>query len=108
MKWALVDDSNIVQNIIIYDGKSNYTPPKGFSLRQIEDWIEIGLNADLPENQKPRPAIPDSTAVKEKRNLFYKYDLTMIGLFQLAKVANPQLTLSDYLDSLEVVRDTQP
>lgn len=34
MNYCLVDESGIVQNTIVYDGISPYTPPSGFTLAQ--------------------------------------------------------------------------
>ena len=43
MKWALVNTSGEVVNVIAYDG-AEYTPPNGLALEQIEDHLEIGDN----------------------------------------------------------------
>lgn len=49
MQWALVDGSNIVQNIIVYDGVSDYQPQDGLSLVEVNDWIKIGDEKNTPE-----------------------------------------------------------
>lgn len=49
MKWALVDGSSIVQNIISYDGVSAYQPPQGLQLLEVNDWVHIGDNKDIAQ-----------------------------------------------------------
>lgn len=49
MKYALVDNDGIVQNIIEYDGVSTYTPLQGHTLSQANSWIQIGDHIDTPE-----------------------------------------------------------
>jgi len=49
MKWALVDTSGIVQNVIAYDGISEYTPDSAVALEQVNNWINIGDNKNAPE-----------------------------------------------------------
>lgn len=53
MKWALVDPSNIVMNLIVYDGVAEFTPPSSLTLRQVEDWIRIDQDADAPKPVPP-------------------------------------------------------
>ena len=103
MRWALVDSNNKVRNVIVYDGISPYLPPEGIVLREVNDWVEIGLDADIKEADVPKPPIDPVDPVKEKakRDSRYKEDLSMVALFDAAKKDNPNLTFSDYLDSLE-------
>lgn len=42
MNWYLVDSNNIVQNCIVYDGVSNYTPIEGLILESSENVYNIG------------------------------------------------------------------
>lgn len=49
MNWALVDSNNIVQNIIVYDGESIYIPQAGFTLQQVNSWINIGQNINTSQ-----------------------------------------------------------
>ena len=49
MKWALVDSNNIVQNVIVYDGVSPYTPPDSLSAQQVNDWLNIGDDINEPQ-----------------------------------------------------------
>lgn len=56
MKWALVDSDDIVRNIIIYEESLPYTCPEWLTLTEINDWVNIGDNKDIPE---PLP-LPDS------------------------------------------------
>ncbi|MBP7662278.1 MAG: hypothetical protein KA770_00215 [Shewanella sp.] len=49
MKYALIDDKGIVQNIIIYDGVSQYDPYP-MTLELINDWLVIG---DLKTKSNP-------------------------------------------------------
>jgi len=48
-EWALVDANGIVQNIIVYDGSSPYTPPQGLTLEQVNNWVQIGQNVNTPQ-----------------------------------------------------------
>lgn len=69
MKWALVNSVNVVENLPYFDYdptvkptiletdppevvaakmRSSYTPPEGLALRQVEDWVDIGDDADAP------------------------------------------------------------
>lgn len=49
MKWALVDSDSIIKNIIIYDGISEYSPPDGLNLTQVEDWLNMNEHIDSPQ-----------------------------------------------------------
>lgn len=49
MKWALVDSQNIINNIISYSEDSNYLPPPDLQLIQVNDWLNIGDNINLPQ-----------------------------------------------------------
>lgn len=106
MKWALVNAQNIVENIIMYDGESPYEPKEGYHLRQVNDWIKIGYDADLPLNDVPKNPPADPVMEKKKRDEYYSNDLAMIALFDIAKKANPQLEFSAYLDSLEQLKSS--
>lgn len=108
MKWALVDSQNKVSNVIAYDGESPYEPPAGLNLREVNNWVDLGMDADIPFEQVPKP-IPKSPAVqKAERNNIMKMDLAVVAGYDIARKANPQLVFSDYLDSLEVIRDSIP
>lgn len=48
MKYALIDDNDIVQNIIAYDGFSPYNPSP-LILTQVNNWINIGDHKDAAE-----------------------------------------------------------
>jgi len=52
MKYALVDFNGIVQNIVVYDGSSVYTPPAGLKLTKVNDWLNIGdhISKESPSN----------------------------------------------------------
>jgi hypothetical protein len=49
MKWALVDNTNTVQNLIVYDGVAAYTPPEGLTLQQVNPWVQIGQLSTIPQ-----------------------------------------------------------
>lgn len=103
--WALVDSNNIVINKIVYEPSSNYVPPVGCSLREINSWVDIGMNADIKQADVP---LPQPTYVgpdkKTERDAVCKEDLSIIALFDAAKKQNPDLTFSAYLDSLEMLK----
>ena len=77
MKWALVDENNICQNIVAYDGVSLYTPPTNYTLQQINDWVEIGRS--INESQ-PSPYVAPletrRTSAKERLKLMRDSKLT--------------------------------
>jgi hypothetical protein len=106
MRWALVDSNNKVLNVIVYDGSSLYEPEEGMKLREINDWVQVGLDADIREEDVPKPPIDPIDHVKEKsmRDAKYKQDLSMVALFDAARKSNPQLTFSAYLDNLEQLK----
>jgi len=105
--WALVDSNNVVVNKIVYDPEKPYTPPAGLVLREINRWVDIGMNADIQEADipKPIPPIPE-TDRKSERDAKYKNDLSMVALYDAAKKTNPDLTFSQYLDSLEQMKSS--
>jgi hypothetical protein len=66
---------------------------------EIEDWVNIGDDANKP---KPVAPVKDAAALKAERNAAYKNDLALVASFDMEKKNNPGLTFSDYLDSLEL------
>jgi hypothetical protein len=42
MAHALVDENGVIQNIIAYDGKAEYTPPDGLQLIEVDANVQIG------------------------------------------------------------------
>lgn len=51
MKWALIDNQEIIQNIIAYDGVSEFLPPEGLTLNQVNDWCLIGQNINITQSE---------------------------------------------------------
>jgi hypothetical protein len=49
MQWALVDQNQIIQNLIMYDGVSKVVFPEYLTLMQVNSWLKIGDNINLPE-----------------------------------------------------------
>lgn len=49
MKWALVNNENLIENIISYDGEAEYSPPDGLQLIEVNDWLNIGDDINLNE-----------------------------------------------------------
>jgi hypothetical protein len=41
--YLLIDVNNVVQNVIVYDGVSEYTPPDGLELAAAPDDIFVGI-----------------------------------------------------------------
>lgn len=101
MRWALIDSKNKVSNIIEYDAREPYKPNEGFELRQVEDWVEIGDDADILKPESPPPL--NESSVKVLRNNIYKNDLSLKYLYSNEKKTNPSLTFSDFLDNLEAL-----
>lgn len=52
MKYALYDQNGIIVNVIEYDGKSIYRSIEGFTLHEINDWVNIGDHKDTPKLQE--------------------------------------------------------
>jgi len=104
MKWALVDSNDMVVNVIVYNGSDPYLPPEGLILKEVNNWVDKGMKSDIAERDVPKP-IPDPVKQKQQRNLHYKNDLSMVAMFDLAKKTNPTLQFSDYLDTLENMKD---
>lgn len=50
-RWCIVAESgDVVENIIIWDGVSDYTPPEGRYLVEANDYVEIGWIYDKHQN----------------------------------------------------------
>lgn len=94
--WPDEGDNKGNDNVIIVDG-----------------WM-IAWNA---ENNLPCPSLVEiqnvdqqqldtfiAAKAKEDRNNEKKKDLVLVGLYNNAKIANPTLTFSDFLDDLEAMQ----
>ena len=46
MIYVLIDNTNTVVNVIVYDGVSEYTPPAGQTLKEAPDGTAIGYTYD--------------------------------------------------------------
>jgi len=103
--WALVDSNNIVVNKIVYDKQSNYIPPKGLKLREIERWVEIGMDADISENDVPKPPVEDPEIAKKRELNSCMANLAIIACFYMEKEKNSDLTFEKYIENLKVIRD---
>jgi len=42
-KYALINKQNIVKNVIVWDGETNWTPPEDMTCLNVEN-IECGIN----------------------------------------------------------------
>jgi hypothetical protein len=42
-KYALINNQNIVENVVVWDGESNWTPPENMTCVNVEN-IECGIN----------------------------------------------------------------
>lgn len=49
MKWALINNQDIIENVISYDGDAEYNPPEGLLLVQVNDWLNIGSHVNDSE-----------------------------------------------------------
>lgn len=54
MRWALVNQNNIVSNIIIWDGQAPLMRPEGITFVQINEDENCGMNFIYDENSNPR------------------------------------------------------
>ena len=98
MKTALVDSNGIVQNVIVLDPKSDYIPPNGWVIQDVNNWVNIGDDVSMPE---PVPPVVDETERKQKRDKLYSGDMAVVAAYEIEKKSNPNLTFSAYLDTLE-------
>lgn len=98
MKYVLVDENDIVVNTIMYNGIDPYTPPRGLILKQANEWITIGHHIDTVE--PVYPVISDEEA-KASRDEIAAGKIEVVAAFAIEQKSNPDLTFTDYLDSLE-------
>jgi hypothetical protein len=42
MRYALVNDSGLAVNVILWDGTEPYDPPEGHTLHQLDDGSPVG------------------------------------------------------------------
>jgi len=99
MQWALVDSNNVVVNIIVIDPEKEYKPPQGLALREINDWVHMGRDADMPKPTDDPPQTDEER--KAQRDTMAKNNLSLIAVFNMEKKSKPDLTFSTYLDELE-------
>jgi len=71
------------------------------TLREIEDWVNIGMLADIKQDDVPKPIPIDPVVIKKQRDVYYKENLAMVAMYNETKKTNPQLDFSSYLDSIE-------
>ncbi len=64
-------------------------------------WLSAG-------NQPEMPSATDPIKLKTQRDNFYKNDLSMVAMYQLAKEKDPTLEFSAYLDALEIQKINIP
>lgn len=98
MRYALVDENNVVVNVIEYNGSDPYTPPAGLTIKSVDDWIDIGHDADLPLPVSP---VIDEAQAKEMRDTNAANDLSLVASYKMALANNPDLSFSDHMDDLE-------
>lgn len=103
MKWALVDERNIVRNVIVYNGVDKYTPPEGLRVMEVNDWVEKEEGVD---KAAPPPSPPyDDAARKVQRDDLGMKNIALVASFEIEKKSNPALEFSAYLDMLETKID---
>lgn len=49
-RYAIVDDSNIVQNVILWDGESEYDPGDGLTLILLSDDAPVSVSDTITEH----------------------------------------------------------
>lgn len=99
MKWALVNNENVVMNVVDYDGVSSLEPIDGLQLLEVNDWINIGDSIDMP--QPVSSSSWTAEELKQMRNDAMSQNLAIVACYRIEQKANPTLTFSDYLDQLE-------
>jgi hypothetical protein len=62
MTYVVVDASNKVENLVLWDGNSSWTPPEGTKLIKYDGEVHIGWQWDgskfYDPNPKPLPPVP--------------------------------------------------
>lgn len=46
MQWALIDNTNTIQGILVYNGTDEFAPPEGLTLKQVPDNLWVGDKVD--------------------------------------------------------------
>lgn len=98
MKYALIDTNGIVRNIIQYDGIASYNPPFGFTLEQVNDWVNTGQATDVPE-----PSII-SNVYYQAISAIDKADNTMLRISEAISLGLTTWTASDVVAFVEYRR----
>lgn len=58
MKWAIVEQNNIVSNVVVWDGSSQWMPPSNTRLIQLNENENCSGGATYAEGQNPRFILP--------------------------------------------------
>lgn len=64
-KYAILDSSNVVTNIILWDDKNVYTPPEGHTVQRAPDRVSIGWTRTVDSWTKPTPAAEPTPPVED-------------------------------------------
>lgn len=105
MRYSLVNQQNIIQNIIEWDGVSDYPLKPGMSLVPAHEFAHIGDDVTVLRRASPEVTDQERKAI---RDADFKKDLKMVGLYNAELKTNPLLTFSAFLDNLEALRDNMP
>lgn len=91
MKYALIDENNIVTNLVAYDGAADYTPPEGHFLVQVNDWVAIGSRADAV---RPQPTQTEILAALTDYMNAKQFGGTMFNNMPIDTDANSRMDLT--------------
>jgi hypothetical protein len=84
IRYALINDQNVVENVIMWSSIDEYQPPEGLTIKVATDEVSIGweligsefFNANPPE---PEPVITEDVAVTEAKYAALQ-ELTNLGI----------------------------
>ena len=81
MKWAIVEQNNIVSNVVVWDGSSSWTPPKNTTMIELQEMENCRIGSTYSAGQNPRfinPPLVYSWTSYEFLNRFTKQERTQI------------------------------
>lgn len=90
MKYALIDSNGLIQNLIVHNPSSSYTPPSGLAIASVNDWLHVG--------QHITDAAPTSTPLTGN-------DLIHAQLLALENAVTPRMLQEHAVGSTNVINN---
>jgi hypothetical protein len=63
-KYAVVNENNIADNVIIWDGETDYQPEEGYSLVNVDDSY-MGIGWELVDGEWISPSTGEDLVIEE-------------------------------------------